>query len=213
MQVTDGGDIVGKAVRSVCCLLIHIFFYAKTKVCFGKYLVHWSYVSNDILQAYHCTIQCVRMHTALHNCNVQMALLLTVTSWWSPCLYFVYSTGVSELRIRSSAPINLVVLVITCRYFITGQTDCRVVITASRCCPFLPGNKHMSACDMSCSPTVWPEFGNSVVTSAPTGSAHVGLNAKGTLMHLQHRISGKFALCWRISLAHFLFHVHKSASA
>jgi len=114
---------------------------------FRKYLIHWSYIWSGVLQAYHCKIQCVRMHTALHNCNVQMALFLTVTSWWSPCLYFVYSTGVSELRIRSSAPINLVVLVITFRYFITGQTDCRVVITASRCCLFLPGNKHMSECD------------------------------------------------------------------
>ena len=106
------------------------------------------------------------MHTALHNCNVQMTLFLTLTSWWSPCLYFVYSAGVSELRIRSSTHINLVVLVITCRYFITGQTDCRFVVTAYPCCFFHPGNKHMCACDMFCSPTVWAEFGNSVVTVA-----------------------------------------------
>lgn len=92
-------------------------------------------MSRRILQTCHCKIQCVKMHTTLHNCNIQMALFLVVTSYWPPCLYIVYSTGVSELRIHSSAPINLVVLVITCRYFITGQTDKLVMLTVYLAAP------------------------------------------------------------------------------
>jgi hypothetical protein len=107
-----------KSQEGRCALFfIDAFFRVKR-----DFVLERSFMSNSILQACHCKIQCVKMHTTLHNCNVQMALFLTLTSRWSPYLYFVYSAGLSELRIHRSAPINLVVLVITCRYFIRGQT-------------------------------------------------------------------------------------------